>query len=54
MLGRIGPGDDLDVVAGRIAIQLVPVTLGVSIANHLLPAPAAASPARATATPNAA
>jgi putative integral membrane protein (TIGR02587 family) len=37
VLGRIGPGDDLDVVAGRIAIQLVPVTLGVSIANHLLP-----------------
>ena len=29
--------DDLDVVAGRIAIELVPVTLGVSIANQLLP-----------------
>jgi putative integral membrane protein (TIGR02587 family) len=37
VLGRIGPGDDLDVIAGRIAIELVPVTLGVSIANHLLP-----------------
>ena len=37
VLGRIGPDDSLDVVAGRIAIELVPVTLGVSIANHLLP-----------------
>jgi putative integral membrane protein (TIGR02587 family) len=37
VLDRIGPGDDLDVIAGRIAIELLPVTLGVSIANHLLP-----------------
>jgi putative integral membrane protein (TIGR02587 family) len=37
VLGRIGLDDDIDVVAGRIAIELVPVTLGVSIANHLLP-----------------
>jgi putative integral membrane protein (TIGR02587 family) len=37
VLGRIAPDDDLDVIAGLIAIQLVPVTLGVSIANHLLP-----------------
>ncbi len=37
VLGRIGLDDDMDVVAGRIAIELVPVTLGVSIANHLLP-----------------
>jgi putative integral membrane protein (TIGR02587 family) len=37
VLGRIRLDDDLDVIAGRIAIQLVPVTLGVSIANHLLP-----------------
>jgi putative integral membrane protein (TIGR02587 family) len=37
VLGRIGPDDSLDVIVGRIAIELLPVTLGVSIANHLLP-----------------
>ncbi len=37
VLGRIGPGDNLDVIAGRVAIELLPVTLGVSVANHLLP-----------------
>jgi putative integral membrane protein (TIGR02587 family) len=37
VLGRIDPTQDLDVIAGRVAIELVPVTLGVSIANQLLP-----------------
>jgi putative integral membrane protein (TIGR02587 family) len=37
VLGRIGPDMSLDVVTGRVALELLPVTLGVSIANHLLP-----------------
>jgi putative integral membrane protein (TIGR02587 family) len=37
MLGRIGPGMPLDAVVGRIAVELLPVSLGVAIANHILP-----------------
>lgn len=37
LLGRIDLGTPLDIVVGRIAIELLPVSLGVAIANHLLP-----------------
>ena len=37
VLGRIGPATPLDAVLGRIAIELLPVSLGVAIANHILP-----------------
>ena len=37
VLARIGPDQSLDAALGRIAIQLIPVTLGVAVANHLLP-----------------
>lgn len=37
VLGRITPDMALDSVAGRIAVQLLPVSLGVAVANHILP-----------------
>jgi putative integral membrane protein (TIGR02587 family) len=37
MLGRITQDTPLDVLLGRIAIELLPVSLGVAIANHILP-----------------
>jgi putative integral membrane protein (TIGR02587 family) len=37
VLGRIGPATPLDIALGRIAIELLPVSLGVAIANHILP-----------------
>lgn len=36
-LGRISPDMPLETVLGRIAIELVPVSIGVAIANQLLP-----------------
>jgi putative integral membrane protein (TIGR02587 family) len=37
VLGRIGPDMPLETMLGRIAIELVPVSIGVAIANQLLP-----------------
>jgi putative integral membrane protein (TIGR02587 family) len=37
ILGRIGPGVSLDAALGRIAMELLPVSLGVAISNHILP-----------------
>jgi putative integral membrane protein (TIGR02587 family) len=37
MLGRIDGSTPLDAAAGRIAIELLPVTLGVAISNQILP-----------------
>jgi putative integral membrane protein (TIGR02587 family) len=37
VLGRIDSSTPLDAVAGRIAIELLPVSLGVAIANQVLP-----------------
>lgn len=36
-LGRIGPDTTLESLLGRVAIELVPVSIGVAIANQLLP-----------------
>ena len=37
MLGKIDAGTSLDITLGRIAIELLPVSLGVAVANHILP-----------------
>lgn len=37
VIGRIGPGSSLETILGRVAIQLIPVSIGVAVANHLLP-----------------
>jgi putative integral membrane protein (TIGR02587 family) len=37
MLGKIDFTTSLDITLGRIAIELLPVSLGVAIANHILP-----------------
>ncbi|HEX5164330.1 MAG TPA: TIGR02587 family membrane protein [Thermomicrobiales bacterium] len=37
MLGKIDFGTPLDITTGTIAIELLPVSLGVAIANHILP-----------------
>jgi putative integral membrane protein (TIGR02587 family) len=38
VLGRISLSMPLDIALGRIATELLPVSLGVAIANHILPA----------------
>ncbi len=37
MLGKVDFTTPLDIALGRIAIELLPVSLGVAIANHILP-----------------
>jgi putative integral membrane protein (TIGR02587 family) len=37
MLGKVDFTTSLDIALGRIAIELLPVSLGVAIANHILP-----------------
>jgi putative integral membrane protein (TIGR02587 family) len=37
VLGRIGPDTPLESILGRVAIELLPISLGVAIANHILP-----------------
>jgi len=37
VIGRIGPGLPLEALLGRVAILLVPVSIGVAIANQILP-----------------
>jgi putative integral membrane protein (TIGR02587 family) len=37
VLGRIGPDTPLESALGRLTIELLPVSLGVAIANHILP-----------------
>jgi putative integral membrane protein (TIGR02587 family) len=37
VIGRIGLHMPLETILGRTAIELVPVSIGVAIANHLLP-----------------
>jgi putative integral membrane protein (TIGR02587 family) len=37
MLGKIDISTPLDITVGTIAIELLPVSLGVAIANHILP-----------------
>ncbi len=36
LLHQLYPGQSLDVVIGRIAVDAVPVSFGVSVANHIL------------------
>ena len=36
LLAQLRPGEPLDVLLGRIAVDAVPVSLGISIANHIL------------------
>lgn len=36
LLHQLRPGQPLDVIVGRIAVDTLPVSLGVSIANHIL------------------
>ncbi len=36
LLHQLAPGDPLDVVVGRIAVETVPISLGISVANHIL------------------
>jgi putative integral membrane protein (TIGR02587 family) len=36
LLGQLEPGQPLDVLVGRIAVDALPVSLGVAIANHIL------------------
>lgn len=48
LLHQIQAAHPLDVIVGRIAVETVPISFGVSIANHILaPARRAASPGRA-------
>lgn len=37
MLGKLDLGTSPDIALGRIAIELLPVSLGVAISNHILP-----------------
>jgi putative integral membrane protein (TIGR02587 family) len=37
VLGRIGPDTPLESALGRITVELLPVSLGVAVANHILP-----------------
>lgn len=37
MLGKLDFTTPLDIALGRIAIELLPVSLGVAVANHILP-----------------
>lgn len=36
-LGQIGDGQAVSIVVGRIAVAAVPTSLGIAVANHLLP-----------------
>jgi putative integral membrane protein (TIGR02587 family) len=38
-IGRIGPGDPLSTVAGRIVLQAVPLSIGASVANSVFHRP---------------